>query len=1064
MQFGFKLAILLIIFCNYSPDIIIAQGEFNNWYFGNGAGITFNSGSPSVLTNCAGSFFSINCPSVVSDSLGGLLFYSDHYNVYNRNHVIMMNGSGLESTDMVQQPCFIVQSMMDDSLYYLFTMDSYYDPIGNPNPKGLCYSLVDLSLDGGLGGIASGQKNIQVPGAEQTTMALTATRHKNNRETWIIVRKFINSNEFLSYKVSSSGINLTPVVSYSLFTLNYSIGQGTILRAIKVSPDGSKLICMYDTIAELCNFNTETGAITPLFLFSYPPAYGGNERAEFSLNARCLYIGKEYSNVSDIYQYDLSITDSTGFVQSAVFIGQTEEYSGLQLGPDGKIYFTVAGVDSIGVINHPEVRGVGCDFQRHILGLNGNISWYGFPQFLQRYYVYPHSTGHCEDIPVIFSATIWPPADSAYWNFGDPASGAANISNELNPSHVYITAGSYNVMLIIRHNDKRFDTAWLTVEIHETPLPLLGPDQTICQGDTITLDAGACSGCTYEWVSIPPGFSSTEQTVTLNQSGIYTVAVTSINGCTGRDTMQLSLTIPPVVTNSPLSTSICSGESTGIPLTSNMPNATFSWTAIGSSPLVTGFSPGSGDTIDQVLTNRGSIPETVTYWITPAISNCIGDSVPYLVTVTPGDSVNISISASVDSICDGTPVTYNATTINGGTTPSFQWKVDGLNQGTNDSIFTYIPINGDTITCVLTSSNTSCTANNPAASNAISVTVNPNLPVSISISAIANPVCEGEAAIFTVSTANKGNLPVFQWFVNGFPVGTNDSTYNYIPSSGDQIYCILTSSEQCTTNNPATSETINMVVSRLLPVGITITPSANPICGGIPVTFTATSTNGGNMPGYQWQVNGFNVGGNNPNYTYLPADGDVVSCILTSNQDCITGNPAISNTITMQIGEQPVVSFAACFDTITTLNAKPYKLKGGIPLGGIYSGPGVDQLTGYFNPAMAGIGLITISYSYTNVFNCSDNATKTITVISPAPFSCGDSLTDIRDNKKYSTVQIGSQCWLAQNLNHGQQIGGSLAQRDNCLVEKYCYNDLSVNCTQYGALYQWDELMRYEDT
>jgi uncharacterized protein (TIGR02145 family) len=165
----------------------------------------------------------------------------------------------------------------------------------------------------------------------------------------------------------------------------------------------------------------------------------------------------------------------------------------------------------------------------------------------------------------------------------------------------------------------------------------------------------------------------------------------------------------------------------------------------------------------------------------------------------------------------------------------------------------------------------------------------------------------------------------------------------------------------------------------------------------------------------------------------------------------------------MSVANAPVVSFTCCFDSITTINAKPIKLKGGIPLGGTYSGPGVDQITGYFNPAMSGVGIKTISYSYTNQYNCSDNAARTISVIDPAPFSCGDSLTDIRDNKKYPTIQIGSQCWLAVNLNHGQQIGGSSAQRDNCLVEKYCYNDLPANCNQYGALYQWDELMRYED-
>jgi len=441
-----------------------------------------------------------------------------------------------------------------------------------------------------------------------------------------------------------------------------------------------------------------------------------------------------------------------------------------------------------------------------------------------------------------------------------------------------------------------------------------------------------------------------------------------------------------------------------------------------------------------------------------------GEADTMIIDVYPSTSANITISASQNTICEGTMVTFAATTANGGIFPVFQWNINGVIHSTNDSVFAYSPDNGDTVTCILFSSVTQCITNNPDTSNSITMTVNPVLPVSISINPSANPVCEGDTVTFTSSTTNKGNLPVYQWFVNSTLVGTNDSTYTYIPSAGDQVYCLLTSSELCATNNPATSDTITMIVSQLLLVGISISASNNPVCEGLLVTFTAASVNGGTTPAFQWQVNGINTGTNNPVFIYTPVDGDLVTCALISNEECITNNPASSNTITMSVGEAPNVSFAHCFDTVTTLNAKPFKLKGGVPLAGTYSGPGVDQITGYFNPAIAGVGLKTISYSYTNLFNCSNNAIRTISVVNPAPFSCGDSLTDIRDNKKYPTVQIGSQCWLAVNLNHGWQIGGSSAQRDNCLVEKYCYNDLLDNCTQYGALYQWDELMRYEDT
>jgi uncharacterized protein (TIGR02145 family) len=158
----------------------------------------------------------------------------------------------------------------------------------------------------------------------------------------------------------------------------------------------------------------------------------------------------------------------------------------------------------------------------------------------------------------------------------------------------------------------------------------------------------------------------------------------------------------------------------------------------------------------------------------------------------------------------------------------------------------------------------------------------------------------------------------------------------------------------------------------------------------------------------------------------------------------------------------PVVTFAPCFDTITTVNAKPFRLKGGIPPGGTYSGPGITPENGIFNPAVAGTGAKTITYTYTNVALCSDLQSAIIDVRSAVPFTCGNNLTDIRDGRSYPTVQIGSQCWMAANLNYGTMISSSLHQRDNCVNEKYCYQDLPANCSLQGALYQWDEIMRFE--
>ncbi len=73
------------------------------------------------------------------------------------------------------------------------------------------------------------------------------------------------------------------------------------------------------------------------------------------------------------------------------------------------------------------------------------------------------------------------------------------------------------------------------------------------------------------------------------------------------------------------------------------------------------------------------------------------------------------------------------------------------------------------------------------------------------------------------------------------------------------------------------------------------------------VTFSATPTNGGASPSYQWKKNGVNVGTNSVTYTNSSwVNGDVVSCVMTSNAACVTGNPATSNSITLSVVADPV--------------------------------------------------------------------------------------------------------------------------------------------------------------
>ena len=1134
----------------FLPFIGVSQGENNIWIF-SWAAVTFNSGSPVLIIPSPGN--GGNGPTAcVSDSSGNLLFYSNGGRAYNRYYNVMPNGY-LSDTGGGMQTVLAIKKPHTDSIYYLFTL--------NGDPTVFNYSVIDMRLDSARGDIVSGMKNLLMPDGADAYEGIHATRHQNNKDTWVVTRK---SGKYGSYLIDTSGIH-NPVLSNS--TLLPLTGQqdGAF---IKVSRDGTKLIALVNSriLLEYCNFDKSTGVVTPLFIFEPNIGIAGQYvpiGIEFSRSTKYVYVTAYntvppfFTNSWALFQYDATKTDSAEFMQSQVLIdtlGPAYSVEEIQLAPDDKIYGPLHLRTYLSVINDPEAQGVACNFQLVAVPLSPYWCNDYLPQVVQKYFVYINQFGSCQNKPIHFLSNIWPPADSLQWNFGDPSSGSANYSDLPNPSHLYSNSGTYTIELLVRHNDNRYDTAWKTITVFASPQAVLGPDRTICNGDSTTFDAGSCSGCTYQWKNLGTGLIvGTGQTYKTGLADSYSATVTNSNNCTGSDTVQLFTTPVPSVTNSPLAETICSGDSTYIVLTSSVPGTMFHWTANLTSGNITGFSADSGLILNQTLIDNLPTNGVVTYHITPKVGSCVGTTVAYQVTVTPGVPVSVSISASQNNVCAGTSITFTAVPTNGGSNPLYQWKVNGTNSGTNSSTFTYTPVNNDVVTCVLTSSIMACISNNPATSNAITMTVNPNQPVSITVSPSQNPVCVGTTVTFTASPTNGGANPSYQWKVNSVNVGTNSPVYSYIPTNGDVITCILTSDATCATGNPATSNAVTMIVNPNLPVSITITASSNPFCLGSSVTFTGTPVNGGSAPSFQWQVNGVNAWSGASIYTYNPAGGDIVTCILTSSLTCITGNPATSNSITMVVNSNlpagvtvaassnpfcpgssvtftatptnggpapvyqwkvngvnagtnsptftynpanndsvrcvmtsnlscvtgnpasssdiimsgtlaPVVTFTPCFDTITAVNAKPIKLKGGIPLGGTYSGPGVNPLTGFFDPATAGTGTKTITYTYTNAAMCSASAHTHIINYPLSIVNCGSPITDIRDNKVYPTVHIGSQCWMASNLNFGTVLVSTQDQRNNCIWEKYCYSDNPVNCITLGGLYQWDEIMQYDDT
>ncbi len=301
-----------------------------------------------------------------------------------------------------------------------------------------------------------------------------------------------------------------------------------------------------------------------------------------------------------------------------------------------------------------------------------------------------------------------------------------------------------------------------------------------------------------------------------------------------------------------------------------------------------------------------AVTAPITYTVVASTSAGCTVSTTVPVAVTPTVTPSVSITAAPGAvICAGTSVTFTAVPTNGGTTPVYQWKKNGGNVGTNSTTYTDAALaNGDLITCVLTS-NAVCPAPATVTSNTITMTVNPVLVPSVSITAAPGAViCAGTSVTFTAVPTNGGGTPAYQWKKNGSNVGTNSTTYTDAAlANGDLITCVLTSNALCAAPLTGTSNTITMTVNPVLTPSVSI--SASPgviICTGTNVVFTAAPTNGGTTPAYQWKKNGGNVGTNSSTYSdNTLANGDVITCVLTSNAVCATPLTVTSNTLTISV-------------------------------------------------------------------------------------------------------------------------------------------------------------------
>ena len=530
-----------------------AQGEANIWYFGEYAGLDFNSGAPVALTD--GQMLAFEGCASQSDANGNLLFYTNGTTVWNRNHDTLSNGAGLNGEISSTQSAMILPKPGSPNKYYIFTTTQAQ----RVNNWVFCYSEVDMSLDGGLGGITS-LKNVQL--FEPISEKITAVKHANNQDIWVITHdKF--SNKYLTYAVTSAGVNSTPLI-FNGGTVDTGTGDGfpsPNWGYLKASPDGNTLASAFMVMnkVDILNFNKASGQISLRYTINQiENPYG----VEFSPSGQLLYVTNLYLPV--IMQYDLTFSTASAVVLNAYSIPgiNSATPSALQLGPDEKIYVSSTGDTAVACIQNPDQQGVGCNFTPRHINLNGRINNLGLPNFFH-YYLTPSGIKHigsCENDTTFFYLENSLPFDSIQWNFGDIGSGLLNFSNDTSPFHLYQNPGEYLVQAIVFQNGQSSILS-KPISIFTIPNISLGPDTFFCNFDIINLNVeGFIDG--YAYTTHPEIITNNFLEIEF-LSGIPEGErwITVENGCgVSSDTILIAQKFPPLDFYLPEEGFICEGE------------------------------------------------------------------------------------------------------------------------------------------------------------------------------------------------------------------------------------------------------------------------------------------------------------------------------------------------------------------------------------------------------------------------------------------------------------------------------------------------------------------------
>ncbi|MDH6306867.1 hypothetical protein M2463_003655 [Parabacteroides sp. PH5-13] len=486
-----------------------AQKEAYNWCFGDSIGLTWNTTQTMSLTDVSGSVTKElkglpthmeiapvittreGCFSL-SDENGQLSLYSDGSSIWNRNHKVMPNGSGLKGHLSSPQSGIAFPYPGHPNQYVCVT-------VGIEVYNNLAYSIVDMTRRGGLGEVISTQKNLLFPNYEGLAgEALSAVGNATGDGYWIVAltRGIDGSNDRLyAWLLTKDGLSDTPVVSILP-------GKDTLLKEtgyLKFSPNGKYFVlCGGDKNKLLYagKFNTSTGLCSDVkelvSALGLSNSINGFYGVEFSKNSELVYIAHPGSWKSNFHILCFNIKDMLASSKP-----QTVPYkkfntlkfspASVQMGPDGRIY--ISGIDMnqgkyekhrLFVLDNPN------DYENfNIFELPTDfIPTYktptniGLPSFIPNWFLFLTGPSHfCVNTSQTFTLNVTDNENIlsyTKWDFGD-GSTVETGSNSLPQSkpHVYSSPGTYTITVkLFDSNDVEIDTQTLEVSVSPCSMPV----------------------------------------------------------------------------------------------------------------------------------------------------------------------------------------------------------------------------------------------------------------------------------------------------------------------------------------------------------------------------------------------------------------------------------------------------------------------------------------------------------------------------------------------------------------------------------------------------------------